>query len=436
MSRLEIRWPDAATERVRAARGRLERAAQLLREMTFEERVTGVSEALALWTSADSPWRRELAIALGEQSDFDPRTVAEGLESALRAWSPTRFAELCREEIATQMPSSSGRRLLPFEWTAVLAGGSIPMPTILSGLLPLVLGSAVMLRETSADPITPGLLRRSLESRDERLARAFEAIGFASDDEEALAAFLEAPCVVATGSDETIRSLTARLRPSQRFVAYGHRFSIGVLGPEAGRDAARRAEMAKGLALDVARWDQSGCLSPIVVYLVGLDAAAHRLIARSLATALERLSEEMPRGAVSKPALAALAIELREARMRAASDPAVEVIEGHEAILVLEADARPRPAPLHRFLRLHPVDDAAGLARALEPFRGQLSNVALAGFPEDVRRSLEDALAPLGVSRFTAPGQLQTPPVDWPHDGLPLLLPMARFGSTDGLAGD
>jgi hypothetical protein len=142
----------------------------------------------------------------------------------------------------------------------------------------------------------------------------------------------------------------------------------------------------------------------------------------------------MPRGAVSKPALAVLANELVEARMRAASDPAVEVIEGREAILVLEADARPRPAPLHRFLRLHPVDDAAGLARALEAFRGQLSNVALAGFPDDARRSLEDALAPLGVSRFTAFGQLQTPPVDWPHDGLPLLLPMARFASTDGLA--
>ncbi|MBW2425649.1 MAG: hypothetical protein JRG86_15495, partial [Deltaproteobacteria bacterium] len=288
MSRLEIRWPDAAAERVRAARGRLERAAPILQEMAFEERVTAVSEALALWTSADSPWRRELAIALGEQSDFDPRTVAEGLESALRAWSPTRFAELCREEIATQQ-AISGRRLVPFEWTAVLAGGSIPMPTILSGLLPLVLGSPVMLRETSADPITPGLLRRSLTSHDERLARAFEAIGFASDDEEALEAFLEAPCIVATGSDETIRSLAARLRPMQRFVAYGHRLSIGVLGAEAAREPSRLAELAKGLALDVGRWDQSGCLSPVVVYLVGLDEDARRGVAQRLGKALDSL---------------------------------------------------------------------------------------------------------------------------------------------------
>jgi hypothetical protein len=184
----------------------------------------------------------------------------------------------------------------------------------------------------------------------------------------------------------------------------------------------------------VARWDQSGCLSPAFVYLVGLDDTARRGVAQHLGRALDSLSEEMPRGAVSKPALATLAIELGEARMRAASDPAVVVIEAHEATLVLEADARPRPAPLHRFLRLHPVDDGAGLVRALEPFRGQLSNVAFAGFPDDARRSLEDALAALGVSRFTAPGQLQTPPVDWPHDGLPLLLPMARFASADGFA--
>ena len=44
-----------------------------------------------------------------------------------------------------------GRRaLVPFEWTTVIAGGALPMPTLLQSLLPLVVGSPVLLRETKA----------------------------------------------------------------------------------------------------------------------------------------------------------------------------------------------------------------------------------------------------------------------------------------------
>jgi len=41
--------------------------------------------------------------------------------------------------------------------------------------------------------------------------------------------------------------------------------------------------------------------------------------------------------------------------------------------------------------------------------------------------ALRASLTGLGVSRITKPGQLQTPPIDWPHDGMPLLTPIARF---------
>jgi hypothetical protein len=323
------------------------------------------------------------------------------------------------------------RSLAPFEWTSVLAGGSIPMPTLLSGLLPLVLGSPVLLRETSKDPITGALLKRSLESCDRDLARAFEAISFPSDDTNALESFLEAPCVVATGSDETIRSIEARLRPSQRFVAYGHRFSIAVVGQECATDAELLESMASGLASDIARWDQSGCLSPVVVYLLDIDELDRGRIAQAIAEALDRVAESMPRGEIPREALASQALERSEARMRQASGRPVLVIEGKDSSVLLEDDARPRPAPLGRFVRLLPVDSEADLSRALEPFRGHLSNVALAGLASGESSALEAAMAALGVSRFTSPGRLQTPPIDWPHDGMPLLLPMARFVQSD-----
>lgn len=432
MSRLEIAWPDAGVERVRAARGRLEQAGAGLRHRSLEDRLTAVARTLTLWTAPDSPFRRELADSLGAVSGFHPRTVAEGLESGLRAWDPAAFLACCREELASVRRA---RTLVPFDWTAVLAGGSIPMPSLLSGLLPLVLGSPVLLRETSQDPVSADLLKRSLSAIDAELAQAFESISFPVEDDAALATLLEAPCVVATGSDETIRAVGSRLAPSQRLIAYGHRFSIAILGAADARDAGRLARVTTELALDIARWDQSGCLSPAVVYLLDVPDPDRSRIAEALAEALERLGVELPRGEASLETKAAQAMECAEARMRAAGGKPVRVLEGASATVILEDTPRARPAPLHRFIRLLPVENVTALRRTLEPFRGHLSTVAISGCDPDASAALETHLAALGVSRLTQPGRLQTPPVDWPHDGLPLLLPLVRLLQSDAFPG-
>lgn len=427
MSGLEIRWPDEAAERVRAARGRLAQAGVALRGRSLPDRLAAVARVLEDWTKADSPWRRELVEAFSGTTTFSAGTVAEGLESALRAWQPARFVAAAERELACVRASNEGSRarwsLAPYEWTAVLAGGTIPMPTLLSSLLPLVLGSPVLLRETSKDPVTGRLLARSLAARDTGLARSFETIEFPFDDVHALTAVLEAPCIVATGTDETMRTIASRLAGHQRFVAYGHRVSIAVLGPAVATDL---ESVARGLALDVARWDQTGCLSPIVAYLVGVDVGAQRSLAHAIAQALDTLSLAMPRGELPMSTRALHGAERASTRMRAASGKAL-LIEGRDSVVVLELDAEPRPAPLHRFLRLVPLSSLAALDGAVGGLDGALSNVAVAGFAPEEQDRLVLELAQRGASRITTPGQLQTPPVDWPRDGMPLFTPLARF---------
>jgi hypothetical protein len=424
MTELEIKWPDDMTEQVRVAIGRIVVAGEALRSISLEERLHLVRLVLEDWTRADSPWRRELVTLFSEDSPFHEGTIREGLDAALRAWKPDALVECAMRELAPALHSDS-LALSPFAWTAVLAGGGIPMPTLLSGLLPLILGSPVLLREASGDRVTAGLLKRSLEKRSEILAAAFEHISFASED-TAFAELLVAPCVVATGSDETIRSISNRLLPSQRFVAYGHQFSIGILGPHLPESEDSIKRISEAFALDIARWDQLGCLSPVVLYLVGLDPSTNESIANALASALENLQGTMPRGSMSTAVRAGHANEIAEARMREAEGLAT-LFEGSDSVVVLEANTDPRPAPLHRFIRLMPVASLDRLEEALAPFSGHLSNVATTGFSPDQARDLIEFLSRLGTSRLTNPGRLQTPPIDWPHDGMPLLTPMARF---------
>src|SRR5690606_17223353 len=97
-----------------------------------------------------------------------------------------------------------------------------------------------------------------------------------------------------------------------------------------GEPATRGGELlrtARGVALDVALWDQLGCLSPIAAYVLGERRAAERF-AEALAAALAALERRMPRGRVEPAAAAAIARERAEAEMRAAAGEPVVVHAG------------------------------------------------------------------------------------------------------------
>ncbi len=251
-----------------------------------------------------------------------------------------------------------------------------------------------------------------------------------------MAAFLEADCVAATGSDETIASIAARVRPPRRFVGHGHRVSVAVLGPAilGGRNL---EGVAAALALDVALWDQLGCLSPVAAYVVGgvsarRGATGAGTVAEAVAAALAEIETRLPRGRVQREDAAAIAQARSEAEMRAAAGRAVTLLrDASDAFTVVcEADARARSAPLHRFLRVHPVGGVEDLLDALRPLGPHLAGVALDGFG-DVTSDVASALAALGASRICAPGRLQAPPLAWHHDGQPVLLPLARLADVE-----
>ncbi len=74
------------------------------------------------------------------------------------------------------------------------------------------------------------------------------------------------------------------------------------------------------------------------------------------------------------------------------------------------------------------MESADALVEALQPIARYLAAVALTGFASEPERELERRLLGLGASRICRPGSMQAPPLDWHHDGQPVLLPLARFG--------
>lgn len=411
---------------VRAARARLARAGRELRARPADEVIDCLARTLDAWSDPQGRWQRELVRDLSAREGFCEATVREGLSRALATWNADALHRLVAREIAS--PGRPEDHFGPegFSETACVLAGAIPMPTLQNLLLPLVLRSPVLAKTGARDNGTAKRVVQSLRSVDPLLGRCVEIVDFRADDIEATRALLAAPCVVATGSDATLLALSKHVGPYQRFVGYGHRMSLAVVGPElpgpGGLDG-----WADRLALDTAVWDQSGCLSPAAVYCVG-PRSFQEAVSRALAQALARAETRWPRGAVTPATAAAIRRARDEALMRQAASDDVEVLAsaGTEWTVVREAATGWRETPLMRFLRVYPVSDPDPLLAALDSLWPWIATVALDGFGVhtlSVHRSLTDR----DVPRVVSAGQMQTPEFDWHHDGSPLLLPLAQF---------
>jgi hypothetical protein len=405
-------------ETVRARLEALREAGARLRARPPREVLALLARALDVWSEPASAWRRELEAKLPAATGFAPETVRRGLSRALAGWNGDALRRLAAAQGVAGVHAG-------FETCAVVLAGSIPMPTLKALVAPLALGTPVLAKPASRDPVSAELVARSLAEIDAGVGACVGLAPLSRADTAAQDALLSAECVVVYGDDATVASLSARSR-ARRFVAHGHRLSLAVLGPDAHAGAALR-DAAGGVAEDVALWDQLGCLSPIALYAVGADAAAADRIAEALATALADAAQRWPRGAVEPAAAALFANERAEAELRAAAggETSVHADPGGAWCVVREADARLRPAPLHRFVRVHPVEDLRALTAALAPLRRHLAGVALAGFGAE-QPAVARELATGGASLVCAPGSLQAPPLDWESEGRGVLTSLAR----------
>jgi hypothetical protein len=303
------------------------------------------------------------------------------------------------------------------------------MPALLSVIAPLALRSPALVKTAARDPITAPLVARSIAAVDPQLARCVEVVSFPGADSACMEAFLGADCVLATGSDATIAAVAARIGPGQTLVRHGHRLSIALLGPDA-CDGAALDEAARGIALDVALWDQQGCLSPVAIYALGAERVPDALLA-ALAGAFAEAASRWPRGRALPDATARLGVERDTAELRAAAGADVRVAAGQGFVLVAEPDIAFRGSPLQRFVRVHPAPSRERLLEAMAKLGPHLAAVGVAGLGP---RSgpLERELAELGATRICPLGSLQAPPLDWCHDQLGVLLPLVRLADIEG----
>jgi len=371
--------------------------------------VATLSAVVDDWLAPDSPWLARAVALLPDATGFSAPMIRHAL--------PTMIEPLRAPSLADLVLREAGERRAPPLILHVLPG-NLPALAAIPTALSLAVGAAALLKPGHGDRVFPALFIASIAARDPDLAACVAAPYWSGGDRACEDVALAADLTVAAGDDASIADLARRARG--RFIGHGHRISFAVVTRAQADDPANAA----ALALDVAIWDQRGCLSPQLCFVEGDRDHATALAAR-VADQLAQLAVSLP------PARASVSERLSIRKLRDESE--WETFDGERASLLAAADElagtvvvepRPafRPSPLGRSLRVMPVASFEALGEILRPHRGVLEGAGLAAEPERWA-ALAASLEVCGVHLVSPLGAMQRPPLAWRQGG------RARLGS-------
>ena len=229
-----------------------------------------------------------------------------------------------------------------------------------------------------------------------------------------------AEAIVVFGSDETVQAFSRRVLPAQRFLAHGHKISLGLIWGRC------NSLVAEGIARDVFPFDQLGCLSPQFFYVAG-DSVE---FACQLSKQLEE-HRPNPVTAVRERGIAAALRAFREEwKFRAAAEAGVffwESLGNLDWVVIHDPDPGLVNNPLHGTIFIKPMPSDPELA--LLPIRRLISTIGLC----PVNLEAMNFAVRSGAQRICRIGQMQNPPLTWHHDGWPTLGSLVRYVDVEGL---
>lgn len=363
---------------------------------------------------------------------FSQATLQKGLDNFFQQFTPENFHALLVQELGDArrldrfVAGGSGEKLnraalaVGPELLVHIAAGKLPNPALMSMVLGLLTRSAQFVKCAHGAAFLPRLFAHSIYDADAKLGACLEIAewrGGNADLEVAL--FAESDCVTATGSDETLAAIRARLPVKTRFLGYGHRVSFGFVAGAILHGSHTRQIISRA-ADDVVAWNQLGCLSPHVIYVESGGEVSPEKFAELLADELERREQTEPRGELPAEHAAAIASRRGIYEVRAAHSPETTQHwcsrNSTAWTVVYEADARFQLSCLNRFIYVKGVRDLVEALQNAETVRGQVSTVGLA-VPEHKLEELAAQLARWGATRVCPLGRMQNPPLTWRHDG-------------------
>lgn len=426
---LTLEIPRVSPVRIAEISNRLIGAQKKLAEASIFKIIDGIDAAAQSWLNPNDSIRKEAESLLTILTGDSKEMIQVTLDDLFKYFTRPVLLQLLEEELGDPTlldrfrPKLKGsgftRAFGPRLITHILPGNIIGT-SVMSLVCGLLAKSASLAKVSSEEVVLPVLFARSLEKVQADLADALAVLTWDQQaDETTREAFRVADLVIAYGSDETIDQVRKLIPSHTRGIFHGHRISLGVVARES-----VAPEVARAAALDVALYDQRGCLSPHLYYLEEGGAVSPLEFARLLSQALYVASYQLPKG----PTSASEAAQIQQLRGTIPLKGGVVYPSpnGVDWTVLYDPDPAFSSSPLGRTIWIKPVPNLEEISGHLEPIRPFLQEVGIA-IPHRRQPEIITPLAAMGVSRICPIGRMQKPPMTWHHDGRFRLLDILRF---------
>lgn len=337
-----------------------------------------VSRCVQLLAETDPPAAAQTAQALARvigrlralaDAPADPAhaslVVGSGLSPEMVTWALREtFSDPLARAVRAAAPAAR-----PALGAVILASN-----VFLAGFQPiaalLLEGAVVLVKASSRDDAFPRLLAQLLAEVDAQVAERLEVVTLdAEEPTQFQALFARVDHVVAFGSDRTVAEIGQQIPAGTRADLHGHGFGVLWVPSGVEPDAADYDAMA----LDVAAYDQRGCLSPWAVIVEGGATDRGERVAKGLAGALEDLAPALPRGKLTQAAQAA------ELQWRGVARACGTLFPGRSHAVSFEGDTPVRPTPGQRNVCVLSSENRAHTLARLQTAGRHLSAVGVVG---------------------------------------------------------
>jgi len=391
---------DAKPIPLRESLSRVRQSSAVLQTESLVRRAQALSAAFMTLSDPHHPRGARLRRQCHESSGLHPAMVEWGLHTSIpsEAVLLEAIASLSHEE-GSPHPAAT-----PPSLGVIVLSGNVFTAAIRAISFPLLAGVPCAVKVSSRDGALALALQEAWAEVWPEAQDAVRCFCPPREQPDMLKTLLSAgDWVSAYGSDETVLQLAALSREDSCFVRHGHGLGLAYIPASALASDTAAQDWAIRLGVDLAAYDQRGCLSPHSVLVEeGAKVSARRFAEILFSEGIPAAARRLPRG----PLPAAVAAEQLQWRGVAAACGTLH--ETPEFAVSFEQDGPLRASPGWRNLQVVAIDDQEHLMQRIAPLGAHLKMLGVAGEP-DARNRLE-ALLPASVHPQVAPlGEMQTP---------------------------
>ncbi len=413
----------------------LKNSAKRLKEMPVTEIAEKIEFAAKQWLKPNLPERKEALSLLPKLLPFSEPVCKQAIDALMEQLKVSRLLSLLDELLGDHKALDSflergwgtKRKAFGANLAFLVLASNIVGVGIWDIVFCLLCKTPILVKPSIEEPLLTSLFAQSLEKFAPELANSVAVLPFESERDDLIDAALgECDVVIVYGTDETIGAFKRKVEPKVRLIERGHKFSVAIVVADFANEMT-----ADLLALDIARSDQRGCLSPQVCFLVGSQESEK--FAKSVAVALDRLSRDLPPNPseVEKVNIShfRLTCEMLGAEVFALPDASWTVVlwdKGQGKGDKGKLQAWQKVSCSARVIHIVAVQTLDEVFEQLLPLGKFLQGVAVVA-DEKTSEQIAEVMGQGGASRVCPIGKLQIPPIDWSQDGKHLISELVRW---------